>query len=130
MKNTEKLSAIIIIRKFEYRLIKYLEHTYQYLENDLKSHTYILNSVIKNPKLKLGGQGFSMILSAFATLDLLGFIDSGGKIYASQIRFKKILKTKYFDFGQNINEDAFYDLLRNGAIHQLYPNKFVDSGAY
>lgn len=70
----------------------------------------------------MGGMGFGMAMVAFSVFDYLAFILFNENLKSGTgNRYDQLLATSFFDYGPTISHDIFYNILRNGLVHQLFP---------
>lgn len=101
--------------------------TYEFVTNELKRKEYLGAMGPPNENIK-GGLCFGMALTAFGAFDLLAYIIEGGNLDRGETgkNFKSLMseenKKKYFgDAFPEIDHEIFYNVLRNGMVHKLFP---------
>jgi hypothetical protein len=100
-------------------IVKFAEHTIEYLTNDKVS----FESVLDDPKLA-GKLGFAMICTAMAAFDVFAWIlyQSFDLKKQDKALFNQLLNdSRFFKIKKYHNARVFYGMIRCGVIHQLYP---------
>ena len=101
------------------RILEFSARTIEYLVADRDAFVRNLDPSSSGPRV--GGLGFAMIASACAAVDTYAYLLYDAPEDESGWRVKELMKSRFFDQTKYIEAGFFWDVIRCGVLHQLYP---------